>query len=175
MDIKRKLSKRIDKEELLEMVDYIINKPKAVHDLMECFFDNESKRDQYAAWVLPYVGKLNENLLSPYYEKMLDYIDGPVHTGVQRNTMRLFEEVEIPETIEGRLYDKCIEYILNPKLPTAIPAFSITVGLKIVKKYPELKDEYLELVKPLYEYGGPAIKVRVRRVVKALEGKKLTG
>jgi len=168
MDVKQKLRKRFDKAELMRLVDYFISNPKKIAELMECFFTQEGKIDQYAAWIVPYIAQRRPDLIAPFFEAMIDNLDNDIHTGVIRNTMRTFEDVDIPEDLEGRIFDKCIDYITDTKLPVAVPAFSISVATKICEKYPDLGKELLEIIRPLHDVGGPAIRVRVRRAVKAL-------
>lgn len=172
MNVKEKLTQRFSKAELLVMVDYFVERPSKVKELMSCLFMQEHKIDQYAAWIVPYIAMREPKLLKPYYGKILDNLDTQPHTGVIRNSLRIFEEVDIPESIEGRLFDKCMDYIADHKMPVAVPAFAITVCTKICKKYPDLSEEFVELIRPFLDHGSAALKVRTRRAIKQLSKRK---
>ena len=168
MDVKQKLTKRFDKAELNGLVEYFIAHPQKVKELMACLFTQEGKIDQYAAWIVPYIAIKRPELIKPYLKSILDNLDKDIHTGVIRNCLRIFEEMDIPEKLEGRVFDKCINYIMDTKMPIAVTAFSITVACNICKKYPELSEEFLEVIRPHYDEGGPAIRVRIKRAIKEL-------
>jgi len=68
MDVKEKLQKRFNKAELMRLVDYFISHPKKIKELMDCFFTQEAKIDQYAAWIVPYIAKRRADLIEPYFE-----------------------------------------------------------------------------------------------------------
>ena len=171
MELRDNFVKWQGKENVPTMVDYFLQNTNKIPELIECCMDPSDGVDMRATWILNYLARKNQSLVQPYLPKLVKYMAGDVHTGVKRHVMRLFEDIDIPEELEGILYDHCIEFILNPKLPVAVPAFAMTVGIKICKKYPELSEEFLEVCRTLSVSDSPAIKVRLRRVIKALEKK----
>lgn len=169
MEMRDNFVKWQGKENVPGMVDFFLQNPDKIPELIECCMDPSDSVDMRATWILNYLAGKDQSLVQPYLQDLVSYMAGDVHTGVKRHVMRLFEDIDIPEELEGILYDHCIEFILNPKLPVAVPAFAMTVGTKICIKYPELIEEFLEVCRTLSVSESPAIKVRLKRVIKALE------
>lgn len=169
MDMREKFVKWLGKEHMPEFADYFISNPDKMPELISYCMDPKDGVDMRASWILNHIAQKKPELVLPYMPELVEYIKGDVHTGVKRHVMRIFEEADIPEDLEGELYDLCVEFIMNTKLPVAVPAFAMTVGVKICKKYPELSEEFLEVCRNLSESKSPAIKLRLRKVVKALE------
>ena len=161
--------KWLGKDNIPKMIDYYIAHPEKMPELISLCMDHEDGVDMRATWLLNHLVQKRPEMVTPYLAELVDYIEGGVHTGVKRHIMRIFEEVDIPEELEGKLYDLCIAFIMNPKLPVAVPAFAMSVGIKICQKYPELSSEFLEVCRSLSDSESPAIKVRLRRVIKALD------
>ncbi len=80
-------------------------------------------------------------LIDPFLEDVIDNLNHPVHDAVKRNTIGLLQEIEIPDDQMGKVADLCFGYLSSAKEPVAVKAFSMTVLLKIVQHYPELKEE----------------------------------
>ena len=88
--------------------------------------------------------------------------------------MRIFEDNDIPESIEGQLMDKCFGYLIDLKVANAIRVFSMTILLKIVQKYPELAFELRETLEDQLNYEvSAAFRSRSRKTLKALKSMNL--
>jgi len=153
-----------------EIVNYVGKSPKRMKALMYYFFHDEWRYNQRASWAMMHVTMKQPQLAMPYYQQLLDNLNDPKHDAVVRNTLRIFEDNPIPEFLEGELMDKCFAYLLNQKEANAIRIFSMTVLLKIVKKYPELAFELRETLEDQLTYEVSAgFKSRATRTLKALK------
>lgn len=157
------------KEQTLKIVSWIGKNEKKLEALMQCFFSKDLRLCQRSSWAILFISQVNPSMMLPYSEKMIRNLDDPLHDAVIRNTIRIFEDLPIPESIEGELLEKCFAYINNPKLATAIRAFAVTVSAKIVLKYPELKEELIATLEDHMPYGLPSFKFRAKKIIKQLK------
>jgi len=153
-----------------EIVDYVGNSKSRMKALMHFFFHEEWRYNQRASWAMMHVTQKHPHLAKPYLEKMVDNLDKPQHDAIVRNTLRIFEDYPIPESLEGRLMDKCFAYLIDLKVAVAIRIFSMTVLLKIVQKYPELAFELRETLEDQMTYEVTSgFKGRANKTLKALK------
>ncbi len=152
-----------------ELITYVGNSAKKMKALMHFFFHDNLQYCQRSSWSVGVIGVENHKLVAPYLEQMVKTLDNPKHDAVARNILRIFEDIDLPEDLEGHLCDKCFDYVENPKHAIALRAFGLTVLQKIARSYPELQSELVALVKEIMPMGSAAIKVRCRRVLKEFD------
>ncbi len=90
--------------------------------------------------------------------------------GHQREVLKLFEKLQIPESFEGPLFDICMSIWESPgKIPsTRMTAFLFI--LQTVKKYPELKTELEHLTQDHYmETLSPGVKRVLEKRIKSVK------
>ena len=153
-----------------EIVEFVGTSKSRMKALMSFFFHENLRYNQKASWPVGIIGMRHHKLIEPYLVDMVKALDNPAHDAQVRNTLRIFEDIDIPEEVEGELCDKCFNYIQDIKSAVAVRAFGMTVLHKIVKKYPDLQEEYIAIIKEHMPHGTAAIKVRGRRILKDLEG-----
>lgn len=164
MNIEAILSIRNSKKDIHLLVDYIIENPSSIERLMRCFFSKELRTCQYAAWPLGILGSRKPQMLYPYIEQMITHLKTPKHNAVIRNTLRTWQEMEIPEKYEGLIFEICFNYLVDPNYAIAIRAFSIAVASNIASKYPDLAQELkAELLNQLNYPQSAGIKYRLKK------------
>ena len=151
MDIKSALEREHSKKLTLAIVDYVGDSPERMKELMACFFSKDLRVCQRASWPLSTIAENNFSLLKPYHKKFITELEHPIHNAIVRNILRSFALTEVPEDIEGELYEKCWNYVADVNKPTAARAFSLKILKKVAAKYPELEEELI----PLLEEFGP--------------------
>jgi len=153
------------------VVEFVGSNPKKMKALMSFFLDDKWhwRYNQMAAWPVGFIGRRQPELIKPYLKDMVKLLSNPAHDAVARNTVSIFQEIEIPEEIEGELYERCFEFLSDPKVAVAIRAFSITVLSKIAYKYEDLRAELLAEINEHLPFGTAAFKVRARNARKLLE------
>lgn len=157
---------RVIRDEIVTYVGKSVVKMKA---LMSYFFHDEWRYNQRAAWPVLHISLKEPQLIKPYLDQLVSNLDEPKHDAVVRNSIRIFEDIPIPESVEGKLLDKCFEYLLDQKQAIAIRCFSMSVLGKLVTKYPELAFELKEILEDQLTYDVSAgFKVRAKRTLKAI-------
>ena len=167
MNIKTALLKQHSKKQCLVIVKYIGKNPERFAELMKCFFENEYRVSQRAAWPMSFCAERYPELIKPYFKKLLDNLNKPgLHDSVPRNTVRLLQHVEIPEKFHGQVMDICFRYIFSPTEAVAIKAFSLTVLQHLAKQYPGIINEIKLVIDERCEYETAAFKVRAKKLLK---------
>lgn len=85
---------------------------------------------------------------------------------MKRNTVRLLQEVDIPEEYEGAIMDICFTYLESPLEAVAIKSFSLKVLGKLAKKYPEIIPEIRLHIDNQLPHQTVAFKSRAKQVLK---------
>lgn len=157
------------REQKDKIVAYVLKDKKHFTELMNCFFEGETRVCQRAAYPLLDLVLARPEWFDPYFKKFLDKLDDPKnHPAILRNTVRIMAEIKIPSKYEMGFLDKCIEYIMNNDLPVAIRAFAITVAGNICQPYQELLDELKMVVSDQMEYPQkPAFRFRANKLLKS--------
>ena len=167
MNIKTALLKQHSKKQCDAIVKFIGKNPERFAELMKCFFENEYRVSQRAAWPMSYCVEKYPELIKPYFKKLLTNLNKPdLHDSVPRNTVRLLQHVEIPEKFHGQVMEICFRYISSPTEAVAIKAFSITVLQKLTKKYPEIINEIKLIIEERWDYETIAFKTRAKKLLK---------
>ncbi len=168
-DIQAFLDDGHSKELRDQLVAYVGSSKSKMKQLMTYFFHDEWRYNQRASWAVARIASINPTLVDPYLAQMVNELDSPKHDAVKRNTLRIFEDIDIPKHIEGELLDKCMDYLVDTKQAIAIRCFSITVIDKIVQGFPELAPEIIEILNDQLDYPQSAgFKVRAKRTLQSL-------
>lgn len=149
-----------------EIVSYVGNSKTRMKELMSYFFHEEWRYNQRSAWALGEIGSQKPKLIYPYLEKMLANLDNASHNAVVRNTVKVISELDIPEELEGEIFDRCMNYLEDTKTAVAIRCYSVNILEVIAAKYPELQEDLVAVVRDHLENGTAGLKYRCRRVIK---------
>lgn len=171
MNIRESLLTEHSKEMAMKVCDYILAQPTKMPQLMDCFYDDNWRLNQVASWPLRFIATKNPEIIKPYLEGMIRFLEMPRHDAVIRNTMAIFQFVEIPDELMGEVYERAFEYLMDIKRPTAIRAFSVTVLGNITDYYPDLILELIAELELQGEHGTAGFKNRVKRTLMYLRKK----
>lgn len=168
MDIKKELLFEHSKSQALKISNYIGNDQNRFDELMTLFFDTEYRVTQRAAWVVSHCADKYPELIEPYIEPMILNLKKDITVAVQRNTLRVLQEKEMPNTIIGDAADICFKILESAKEPIAVKVFAMTLLANICKKVPELKNELKILIEDQLPYGSAGFKSRANKILKKL-------
>lgn len=137
--------------------------------LMKLFFVNKYIITQRAAYSVGISIDNHPELIEPYIKALINNLDHDIHDAVKRNTVRILEKIDIPESHQGILTEKCFQYLLSNNEPIAVKAFSMSILFNMAMKYHELKNELKIVIEDMMEHGTPAITSRGKKILKALD------
>jgi hypothetical protein len=150
------------------IVDWVGYDTGRMAELMNLFFDTEKKIAQRAAWPVGEISRYKAQLIMPYLLRMFENLKNPVHDAVIRLSLRSFQDVAIPEELEGPLYEICFNYLNDTKQPIAIRVFSMNILTKIATKFPDLIEELMEVIQIHVDEGSAGYKSVSRKNLKKL-------
>ena len=171
MNIREELLKEKEhsREQALKISAFAISSPKHFKELMQCFLFNDYRLAQRAAWSVSWATKKNPDLIKPYIKDLVAQLTRKdVHDAVIRNSVRILQQIEIPEKLHGELMNNCFSFIESATTPVAIKAFSLTTLFNLSKIYPEIKNELRIIIEERWNNETAAFKQRGKKILKAL-------
>ncbi|MBL4669604.1 MAG: hypothetical protein JKY30_10125 [Flavobacteriales bacterium] len=152
------------------IVNEVANSQVKMDELMQCFVDGPIRITQRAAWPMSDIAKKHPLLLFKYYPLLIDLLNqSDKHDAINRNILRAFQFVEIPEEYEGHILNVSFKLLNSNTEPVAVKAFSMTVIYNLTKKYPDIIPELKASIKALIPDGSPGIKNRGNKILNAIK------
>lgn len=149
------------------IVTWIGSNQQRFNELFYLFLNDESRVTQRAAWPLSFSAIAHPALMKNNFEKLIKNLHHPnLHDAIKRNTVKLLQQIEIPEECEGDVMNICFQYVESPTEAVAIKAFSLTILGKLAKKFPEILPEIKLLIEGQSEHQTAAFKSRSKRLLK---------
>lgn len=153
----------------MKIVKFIGGDAKKFKSLMDLFFNDEYRVVQRSAWMVNNCAMNHPQLIKPYLEKMIDYLQKPVHDAVRRNTIRILQFIEIPKNLTGKVANACFDLLQSKNEPVAVKVFSMSVLGKLCKTEPDLKNELRLLIEEQLPYSTAGFRARAKKILKELE------
>ena len=98
MNLRQTILKEHSKANCTEIVNWVGNSQKRFDELFNLFLNDEYRVVQRAAWPLSYIAIACPKLIAKHFAKLIRNLHKPgLHNAVKRNTVRLLQEVAIPE------------------------------------------------------------------------------
>jgi hypothetical protein len=167
MDLKAALLEEHSKAQCEKIVRYIGNDKQRFDELMKLFFAGEYRVTQRAAWPMSYCVDEHPELIAPYLKELIELLEKPnLHNAVQRNIVRLLQNISIPKRYHGRVMNACFNLIASPTIAAAIKAFSLTILENLSAYYPEILPELKLIIEERWEHETPAFHSRARKILK---------
>lgn len=171
MNVREELlkDKNHSKEQALKVSAYACSSPKHFKELIQCFLSNEYRLAQRAAWSVSWAVQENSELIQPYIKDLVEQLQRKnAHDAVIRNSVRILQQITIPEHLHGELMNNCFEFIQSPSTPVAIKAFSLTTLFNLSKQYPEIENELKLIIEERWNNETAAFKSRGKKILKQL-------
>ena len=168
MNLQQALLREHSKANTLAIARAILSGENTLEELWELIRAGEPPLPQRASWVLDAVTEQAPDSLQPYLPEAAALLLAPNHNAVHRNLLKALERADIPEELQGELYDYCINILLNPRALPAIQAFSMSLAAKIAAGIPELQEELALVIESQMEFNSAAYKARGRRILNLL-------
>ncbi len=170
MDIKVALLKEHSKTQAQKIAVWAGQSNAHFEELLDVFLNGNYRLNQRAAWPLVMMGKKYPERIAPYLGVLINNLTNKgLHDAVKRNTVRLLQDMEVPEEYMGTLADACFGYLADPKEAVAIKAFIMSVLYNITKNYPDMKNELKLLIEGQLDTGSAGFINRGNKILKALD------
>ncbi len=166
MNIRDEILKEHSRKQSEKIAAYIGCDEKRFAELMNLFFENTYRVTQRAAWIVRICAERNQFLIEPFLSKMVNYLSCDVHDAVKRNTLGIFQSIELPKKLWGKTTDLCFRFLMNSDELIALKIFAMTVLENICQHEPELKNELKLVIENQLENASAGFKARAKRILK---------
>jgi hypothetical protein len=156
MNVRDQVMKENSRRNWLQSVDFIGTDKKRIAELMKLFFSKDIREMQVSSQVVSEMGDKHPKLIQPYLSKMIVHLNTNPIDAFKRVTIRLCQFMDVPEQLEGELFEKGIQYLKSPEESIAAKAFSMTALRRICEKYPELASELIPYIEILVDQKASA-------------------
>lgn len=166
MNLAEEILKEHSKPHALKIAAYACSSAKNFKELMKCFMSNEYRLAQRAAWSVSWAARERPEMITPYIKDLVAVLEKKdVPDAVIRNSLRVMEDIDIPEEHHGVVVNTCFNFLEKPEYPLAIKAYSMTIISKLSKYYPEIKQELRLIIEENWEHAMPAFKARGKKIL----------
>ncbi|MBE9460522.1 hypothetical protein ACFP1I_02570 [Dyadobacter subterraneus] len=157
------------KKHALKITEFAVSSDKNFKELIKCFLSNDIRVAQRAAWSVSWAAQKKPEIVQPYIRVLVDQLKrNDVHNAVIRNSLRILEDLIIPEEFHGEVMDACFHFLQKRETAIAIKAFALTVLFNLSKIYPEIKNELRIIIEENMEYETAAYRSRGKKILARL-------
>lgn len=147
MKLREEILKEHSKAQCAKIVRWVGGSQQRFDELFDLFLHDEYRVVQRSAWPVSYCVMDHPKFISKQWKKLLKNLQKPgIHDSVKRNSIRLMQDLEIPEKYQGDVMNICFQYLESPKEALAVKVFSMKVLGNLVKVYPEIAPELKLLI-----------------------------
>lgn len=159
------------RDNTLNITRWIGDDPQRIAELMQLFMQDEYRVVQRAAWVVRYVAKAQPELMTPYIPVLVARVkDTTAHIAVKRNVLRIFEDLELPESVHSDLMNICFDAIADPAEAIAVRAVGLGLLGRLSLLYPEIKNEIRLIIEDVMSQSPTAaFRSRAKKVIQLMD------
>ena len=166
MDLEAEILREYSKPQAQRIARYIGDDQRRFDQLMKLFLADTYRVTQRAAWIVSHCIDQYPNLIKPHLKAIIYNLNGPVHVAVKRNTVRILQFVEIPNSLKGPLANICFNYLQSGKETIAVKVFAMTVLANMAKTNPELGNELRILIEDQMPYASAGFASRGSKILR---------
>jgi len=130
-----------------EMVEFMSNHPHSFDQAMELALGNEENLSWRATWLVAGIQKKNDLRIKPFIQKIIDILPDR-DDGHQRELLKILLKMELDEDFESLLFDISVTLWEQVRKQSSVRYYAFLGMMKVVEKYPELKNEVISLTQP---------------------------
>jgi len=168
MNISDQLRAEISRKNADNIAHYIGNDPELFKQLIDVLFKGASPLPHRASWVVSTISDRYPELVRPYLKKIVSYIEKFDHPGIRRNLLRYIAVEDIPEVLQGKMYDVCYRWLQSRNEPPAVKVHCMQILFNITEKEPDLRQELKLIIEELTDHESAAIKSRSEQLMKKM-------
>jgi hypothetical protein len=152
MNYREQLEKPLSKRYVDHLVVNINDNPSDFSVIYKLIFDSEIKVAWRAAWACQKISEKHPDWFSErQFNELSNLAISTKHGGLQRGCISILYNLGLPNPIPVELINACFEWMVSPRFPIAVQAYSMKMLYRICQKEPDFKPEmkaYLENVTP---------------------------
>jgi hypothetical protein len=168
MDIKGQLLSELSKVNIDYTIHVLGNDKDYFRELVNFILTEPDPLPMRAAWVIEGITLDYPEMIQPYIGMLIRNLRRYTHPGTRRNLLKVFSRMEIPEKYHGILIDICFDWISSEDRTVAEKVFAMQIIANHLKIYPELINEFIEIIDDQLPKNTPAFESRARLIKKKL-------
>jgi hypothetical protein len=143
MDIRNQLTLVLEKKYIDKLVADILTKPNDFQQIYDLMFDAEEKVAWRAGWGCTKICSKVPDLFSDFhYVEILNLASSTKFHGVQRACLSILFELNRPQLLTSDFINNCFEWMISPKYPIAVQAYSMKILFQFCNLEPDFKFEF---------------------------------
>ncbi len=166
MNLSDEILKEHSKAQCIRIVSLVGKSDKKFAELFSLFIGDDLLISQRASWPLSHIVIAYPRLLAKHFAAFLQNLKrSGMHNAIRRNSIKILEEIQIPEKYHGEVMDLCFRFLEAPKEHVAVKALCITVLSKLSKIYPGILPEIKLLLESQLPSQTAAFKSRATKIL----------
>jgi hypothetical protein len=164
MDIRGQLLSTTSRKSTDLAIHIIGDNPELFGELMEVILNDKDPLPMRASWVAEGITAKYPHLIVPYTGKLVKNLRKFTHPGTLRNILKIFSRMDIKEKYHGQIVDMCFEWLAKENMPVAVKVFSMQIIANLIRYYPELRNEFFEVLDEQLPRNSAGFRARVRKI-----------
>ena len=169
MKLREEILKEHSKAQCTKIVKWVGDRQDRFDELYKLFLHDKYRVVQRSAWPVSFCVIAHPSFLNRHWKGFIKNLQKPIlHDAVKRNSVRLLQDIAIPERYQGEIMNICFSWLESPSETLAVKVFSMTVVGKLAKQYPEIIPELILLIEDQLPRQTAGFKSRAKKVLKEL-------
>ena len=164
---------RISNLQTFRMIDDLVNEiyqtPELVEEIIIHLTNSNQTVAWRTAWIIDKMSVKNRFLIEPHHKALVSVLKKTPNNSIRRHLTKILAANLTKECEDGELIDKCLNWIIHPKVPVAVKANTMQLLYKLCKLYPELIPEFCLVIEEGIPTGSQGYKTKARNILKSLK------
>ena len=171
MNLREEILKEHSKAQCTKIVKWVCSSQQRFDELFGLFINDEYRVVQRAGWPLSFCVIEHPSFINKHWKPLINNLKKPnLHNAVKRNSIRLMQDLEIPEKFHGEVMGICFKFLESPTEALAVKVFSMSVLGNLAKIYPDIKTELKLIIEEQLPNQTAGFKSRAKKVLKKIKG-----
>jgi hypothetical protein len=157
-----------------EMVEFMNNHPGSFDQAIELALENEENLSWRSAWLVAGIINKNDPRVRPFIQNIINVLPDR-NDGHQRELLKILLKMDLNEDFESLLFDISVTIWEQVRKQSSVRYYAFQGMMKVVEKYPELKNEILSLTQPHFVNAlSPGVRKGVLKSINELTSQNLS-
>jgi len=164
MDIRTQLLSELSRRNVDYTIFALKNNEDHFGELIRIILHEKDPLPMRASWVVEGITAQYPDMILPYMKDLIRKLRHFTHPGTLRNILKIFSRMDIDKKYHGQLADICFDWIAEEKKPVAVKVYAMQILARLIRIYPELKNELLELIDQQLPRSSAGFKSCARKI-----------
>ncbi|MFN8277525.1 MAG: hypothetical protein U0T84_08585 [Chitinophagales bacterium] len=169
MNLREEILREYSQTQTNRIIAWVGDDQKRFDDLVTLFLGHEYRVTQRAASSLNHLAVEHPWLVRKHLPALIENLELPqLHPAIKRNTLRLLQQLPIPEDNQARLFDCCLGFLHSNEEPIAVKVFAMSVAGNICVQQKELRHELVHLIQEQFAHSSKGFQAKARITLKRI-------